>query len=155
MPAVGSVAPFAIQSAFSIPMRCSMRGIARSSLSMLSMNRQAEWARRALALAAFAAVSASSGCNGGAGNAILAQAAECSVPVIVSFMTAPNAASLADIARTNALELDPLGAITNDVRAYTLRASGSDDCAEAIARLRRDDRVRSVDIDARREAHEP
>jgi len=129
--------------------------IARTSLSMLSMNRQAEWARRLLALAALAALGASSGCNERADSAKIAQAAECSVPVIVGFVTAPNAALLADIGQTNALELDPLGAITNDLHAYMLRASGSDDCAQAIARLRRDDRVRSVDIDARREAHEP
>jgi hypothetical protein len=119
------------------------------------MKRQADWARRALSLAALAAFSANSGCNGGAGNVTLAQATGCSLPVIVGFVTAPNAALLVDIGRANALELDPLGAITNDVQAYTLRAAGSDDCADAIARLRRDARVRSVDIDARREAHEP
>lgn len=135
-------------------MRCSIRGIARSSVSMLSMNRQAEWARRALSLAALAALSAN-GCNGGVENATLAQAAECSVPVIMRFTTAPNAALLADIGRTNAVELDPRGAITNVLHAYTLRAAESDDCAQAIARLQGDDRVRFVEIDAQREAHEP
>jgi hypothetical protein len=129
-----------------------MRGIAESSLSMLSMITQAERAKRALALAAFAALlSVSSGCNGSSDNAAPAQAAECSVPVIVRLATAPDAALLADIGRTNALELEPLRAITSDLHAYVLRAS--DECSEAIARLRHDDRVRFVEIDARREAH--
>jgi hypothetical protein len=77
------------------------------------------------------------------------------VPVIVRFATEPDGALLADIERRNALELEPLDTIVNDLRTYTLRAAGSDDdCAAALDRLWRDERVRSVDIDARRQLHE-
>lgn len=75
--------------------------------------------------------------------------------VIVRFATEADDAVLADLARQNSLELDPIGAITRDLGVYTLRADGSDaDCAAAIDRLRRDERVRSVDIDEQREIHE-
>jgi hypothetical protein len=74
--------------------------------------------------------------------------------VIARFATEPNGALLADIGRTNEVELEPLGTITDDLRVYKLRAIGSDDdCNAAIERLRRDERVTSVDLDARRSLH--
>jgi hypothetical protein len=75
--------------------------------------------------------------------------------VIVRFATEPNDELLADVERANVLELEPAGAITNDLGAYTLRPVGAaGDCGAAIERLRSDARVRSVDLDARRELHD-
>lgn len=104
-------------------------------------------------LAALAVASAISGCNYKIDSAAVAQGAACSVRVIVRFAGEPAESWLADFERTNALH--PAGTITNDLRVYTLRAAGSDNvCAAAIERLRRDQRVRSVDIDADRALHE-
>ena len=75
--------------------------------------------------------------------------------VIVRHAAEPDSALLADLERANALELEPVGLITRDVRVYTLRAAGTnDDCLAAIDRLRRDGRVGSVDLDQRRELHD-
>ena len=95
-----------------------------------------------------------SGCKLG-GAAALARTAEGSVRVIVRFASEADDALLSELERAHALELEPVGAITADLRVYTLRAVGSDDeCRAAIDRLRRDERVRSLDLDARREHHE-
>jgi hypothetical protein len=94
-------------------------------------------------------------CDHRADNVALADSSECSVRVIVRFAAEANDTLLADIARMNSLALDPIGAITGDLGVYTLRTAGSDDeCAAAIDRLRRDGRVRSVDIDEQRAIHE-
>ena len=85
----------------------------------------------------------------------LAQTNECSVQVFVRHATEPDGALLADLGRRNALTLEPVGVITRDLRVYTLRAAGTnDDCIDAMYRLRRDERVRSVDLDVRRGLHE-
>jgi hypothetical protein len=85
----------------------------------------------------------------------LAGADECSLQVIVRHAAEPDNALLADLERKNALVLEPVGVITPDLRVYTLRAAGtSDDCTAALDRLRRDERVRSVDLDVRRELHD-
>jgi hypothetical protein len=77
------------------------------------------------------------------------------VRVIMSLTTQPDEALLEAIGRTHALELEPLETITNELRLYTLKATGSpESCTGAIERLRRDERVRSVDLDARREIHD-
>jgi hypothetical protein len=95
------------------------------------------------------------GCHEQRGGLALAQEVGCSVRVIVRLASEPDAPLLADLERANAVALDPVSSITSDLRVYTLRASGSDDdCAAAIERLRRDARVRSVDVDARRELHD-
>ena len=108
----------------------------------------------ALLLEALAVVSVISGCTRG-GDTALARNAECSVRVIVHFAGDADAALLAELERVNALELEPRGEITADLRVYTLRAFDSDDaCGAAIDRLRRDERVRSGNVDTRRELHE-
>lgn len=85
----------------------------------------------------------------------LAETGECSVQVIVRHAAEPDSALLAELERQNALTLEPVGVITRDLRVYTLRAGGTNaDCIAAIERLRRDDRVRSVDLDARRGLHD-
>lgn len=133
-------------------------------VSMVSMDSEAatraeSGAPRERSWAAFVAtivVAACSGagCNGRSLDAALARNAECSVRVIMRFAGAPDSARLADLERTNAIELEPLDTITNDLRVYMLHAAGSDECAAAIDRLRRDEGVRSIDVDARRELHE-
>jgi hypothetical protein len=106
-------------------------------------------------LAAFTVACAISGCSHEIDGAAIAQSAECSVRVIIGFAGEPTVGLLENLERTNALALDPIGTITNDLRVYTLRTAGSDeDCVAAIERLRRAERVRSVDIDADRELHE-
>lgn len=82
---------------------------------------------------------------------VLAAEGKCSARVIVSFAAEPDAAFVQDIERAHALELAPLGAISGDIRAYLLRAAGSEaECRAAIERLRTDERVRSIDPDVRR-----
>ncbi len=111
-----------------------------------------------LSLAAFLtpfAVACSLTACSGAVETALADTNECSVQVIVRHAAEPDSALLADLERTNALTLEPVGVITRDLRVYTLRTAGTnDDCIAAIDRLRRDDRVRSVDLDARRGIHD-
>ena len=105
-------------------------------------------------LAPFAIACSLTACSGAIETAV-AQEGQCSVQVIVRHAAEPDSALLADLGRTNALELEPVGVITRDVRVYTLRAAGTnDDCIAAIYRLRRDERVRSVDLDARRGLHD-
>lgn len=108
--------------------------------------------RAAVALVSLAVACAIGGCKERATETALAGNAECSV--IARFASAPDGALLADLERTNAVKLEPLGAITADLRVYRLRAVGrDDDCIAAMERLRRDERVRSVDLDAQRELH--
>ena len=105
-------------------------------------------------LAPFAVACSLTACSGAVETA-LAEPGECSVQVIVRHAAEPDSALLADLERTNALTLEPVGVITRDLRAYTLRAAGTnDDCIAAMYRLRRDDRVRSVDLDVRRGIHD-
>ena len=105
-------------------------------------------------LAPFAVACSLAACSGVVETA-LAQEGKCSVQVIVRHVAEPDSDLLADLGRTNALELEPVGEITRDVRVYTLRAVGTnDDCIAAIYRLRRDERVKSVDLDVRRGLHD-
>ena len=107
----------------------------------------------AIALVTLAGACAIGGCKERVAETAFAPKADCSV--IARFTTEANSALLADLERMHAVELEPLDAITDDLRVYRLHAVGSDDdCVAAIERLRRDERVRSVDLDARRELHE-
>ena len=107
----------------------------------------------AVALVTLAGAGAIGGCKERVAETASVPSAECSV--IARFTTEANSSLLADLGRMNAVELEPLGAITDDLRVYRLHAVGSDDdCIAAIERLRRDERVRSIDLDARRELHE-
>ena len=108
--------------------------------------------RAAVALVSLAVACVIGGCKERVTDTTLAENAECSV--IARFAAEPDAALLANLGRTNEVALEPLGAITNDLRVYRLRAvDPNDDCIAAIERLRRDERVTSVDLDARRELH--
>ena len=104
----------------------------------------------AILLAPFAIACSITACSAQVDTA-LAASDECAVQVIVRHAAEPDSALLADLGRRNELELEPVGVITRDLRVYTLRAVGSnDDCMAAMYRLRRDERVRSVDLDVRR-----
>ena len=110
--------------------------------------------RPALFITPLVAACAISGGNERGENAASAQSAECTARVIVRLAVEPDDTLLADLERANALTLEPQGTIANNLRAYVLRAAGPySECDAAIARLRRDARVRSVDLDARRELH--
>jgi hypothetical protein len=109
--------------------------------------------RATIALATLAVACAIGGCHESGADPALAQNADCSV--IARFVTEPDGALLADLERTNAVEIEPLGAITDDLRMYRLHVVGADDdCMAVIERLRRDTRVRSIELDRRRELHE-
>ena len=106
-------------------------------------------------LAPLASACSLTACSGQIDTALAQTPNECSVQVIVRHAAEPDSALLADLGRKNALTLEPLGVITRDLRVYTLRAAGTnDDCIDAMYRLRRDERVRSVDLDARRGLHD-
>src|SRR5262245_57847632 len=108
----------------------------------------------AIFLAPFVIACSLTACSGQV-DTTLAQADECRVQVIVRHAAEPDSALLADLGRTNGLALEPIGVITPDVRVYTLRTAGTnEDCVAAIDRLRRDNRVISVDLDARRGLHD-
>jgi hypothetical protein len=110
--------------------------------------------RSALFVAPLVAACAIGGGDQRGENISYAQGAECMARVIVRLTGEPNEALLADLERTHAIELEPQGAIANGLHVYVLRAAGSADCSAAIDRLRCDGRVRSVDLDSRRELHQ-
>ena len=111
--------------------------------------------RQRLSLAALVAVGCALAACSGAVETALAETDQCSLQVIVRHVAEPDSALLADLGQTNELTLEPLGVIARDLRVYTLRAAGTnDDCIAALYRLRRDDRVRSVELDARRGIHD-
>jgi hypothetical protein len=108
--------------------------------------------RAAVVLVPFAVASVSGGCKERVTHSALVENAECSV--IARFTAEPDSELLGDIGRTNDVALEPLAAITDDLRVYSLKAAGpDDDCMAAIERLRSDERVRSIELDARRELH--
>ena len=121
----------------------------------MTNTRTRQWRLSLAALLTPFAVACSLTACSGAVETALADTNECSVQVIVRHAAEPDSALLADLEQTNALTLEPVGVITRDLRVYTLRTAGTnDDCIAAIDRLRRDDRVRSVDLDARRGIHD-
>jgi hypothetical protein len=81
---------------------------------------------------------------------------ECGLRVIVAFsqdfQSAPDAAFVRDVARAARVELTYVRSITPALHVFTLAAANAGDpgCEQALARLRSEPRVRSVDIDARR-----
>ena len=134
------------------------RAFAGNRTSLLNPLTSARTRQRRLSvarfLAPFAIACSLTACSGAVETA-LAETEECSVQVIVRHAAEPDSALLADLERTNALTLEPVGVITRELRVYTLRAAGThDDCIAAMYRLRRDDRVRSVDLDVRRGIHD-
>ena len=84
------------------------------------------------------------------------RARDCELRVIASLPSAPDAALLADLGRSSGSRLELASAIGANLYALTLTTAGpAEQCRAAMERLRRDARVRSVEVDARREIHGP
>jgi len=67
---------------------------------------------------------------------------------------APDDSFFKDIAHAAGIELVFVRTIASNVHVFTLSAAdGESGCHDAVERLRRDARVRSVDIDTRRQHH--
>ena len=78
----------------------------------------------------------------------------CSVRVIVTLRATPDDALVADLARVSGAQLELVRTMTSNLHLFTLTAAGRrPECTAAIERLRRDPRVRAVDLDQRREIH--
>jgi hypothetical protein len=72
------------------------------------------------------------------------------------FQNAPDEAFVKDVARAAHVELAYVRSITPALHVFILTADNGSDptCAQALGRLRADSRVRSADIDARRQPQE-
>ena len=82
---------------------------------------------------------------------------DCRCQIIVSLREDPGGrvddGFVTDLARVSAVQLTFLRAIGPNLYVFSLVAADSDpSCRGALARLRRDPRVRSVDLDERRRA---
>lgn len=84
--------------------------------------------------------------------------ADCTLRVIASFSESgvqhpPDAAFLQGLARDAGVQLTYVRSLTPDLHLLVLSADDADDpdCERALERLRSDPRVRSVDIDQRRQ----
>jgi len=78
--------------------------------------------------------------------------AGCELPVIVAFASTPDEALLADLERSAGVRLEGARSLTPSIYALTLRADGGATvCSDAVQKLRADARVRSVDLDERRQ----
>jgi len=86
------------------------------------------------------------------------RAAGCTLRVIVSFApggapSSPDASFLRELSSAIRVELTYVRSLTPALHVLVLRADDADDpdCQRALARLRSDPRVRSADIDQRRQ----
>lgn len=78
--------------------------------------------------------------------------AGCELPVIVAFASTPNDALLEELGRTAGVRLEGVTSLTTSIYSLTLRAEGAAAiCRDAVQKLRADARVRSVDLDERRQ----
>jgi hypothetical protein len=76
----------------------------------------------------------------------------CSVQVIVALQSSPDSALVADLGRASGARLELVRAMTSNLHLFSLTAAGPQaECNAAMERLRRDARVRSVDLDQRRQ----
>jgi hypothetical protein len=87
-----------------------------------------------------------------------ARADGCKTRVIISFSPemqyAPEDGFVKDLARAANVELAFVSAIAPNLYVFTVSTAESDTrCRDALERLRRDPRIRSVDVDERRKAH--
>jgi len=81
-----------------------------------------------------------------------AEPSNCSVEVIVALQSAPDAATVADLGRVSGASLELVRTMTSNLHLFSLTASGpAAECTAALERLRRDSRVRSVNLDERRQ----
>lgn len=81
----------------------------------------------------------------------VAPAAGCAARIIVTLRPAPDDALVADLARVSGARLELVRTMTSNLHLFSLEARGAQsDCDAAVERLRRDPRVRAVDLDERR-----
>jgi hypothetical protein len=112
---------------------------------------------RWVAVLGLAALAASTG-RTPATNPPAARAGYCNIRVIVAFSPAmaraPDDGFLKDVARAAGVELVFVSTIAPNLHVFTLSAAdGESGCHGVVEGLRRDSRVRSVDIDTRRQHH--
>ncbi len=80
----------------------------------------------------------------------------CEVRVIVALQPPPDDALVADLGRVSGARLELVRTMTLNLHLFALTAAGAEpECNAAIERLRRDPRVRSVDLDQRRGIQSP
>jgi hypothetical protein len=78
--------------------------------------------------------------------------AGCSVQAIVALQGEPVPTLVAELGRASGARLELVRSLTTNLHLFSLMAPGAEaDCVAAIERLRRDPRVRSVDLDQRRQ----
>ena len=78
--------------------------------------------------------------------------AGCSVQAIVALQADPEPSLIADLGRASGARLELVRTLTPHLHLFSLTApAGEAECPAALERLRRDPRVRSVDIDQQRQ----
>jgi hypothetical protein len=76
----------------------------------------------------------------------------CSAQAIVALQLDPTPSLLAELGRGSNARLELVRTMTTNLHLISLTAPGTEaECMAAIERLRRDPRVRSVDVDQRRQ----
>ncbi|HUQ51841.1 MAG TPA: hypothetical protein VM692_06435 [Gammaproteobacteria bacterium] len=77
----------------------------------------------------------------------------CSLQAIVALQGDPVPALVADLGRASGARLELVRTMTTNLHLFSVTAPGPQaDCLAAVERLRADARVRSVDVDQRRQA---
>jgi hypothetical protein len=75
------------------------------------------------------------------------------VQAIVALQQDPVPSLVEELSRASGARLELVRAMTTNLHLFSLTAAGTEaECLAAIERLRRDPRVRSVDVDQRRRA---
>lgn len=83
-------------------------------------------------------------------------AASCSERIIVTLQSAPTDELVADLRRVSGAQLELVRTMTSNLHLFSLTAVGPEaECTAAVERLRRDSRVRAVDLDQRRQVQSP
>jgi hypothetical protein len=76
----------------------------------------------------------------------------CSVQAIVALQLEPVPSLLAELGRASGARIELVRTMTTNLHLLSLTAPGGDaECMAALEQLRRDPRVRSVDVDQRRQ----
>ncbi len=74
----------------------------------------------------------------------------------MTLQSAPDDALVADLDRVSGARLELLRTMTSNLHLFSLEAQGPQpECDAAVERLRRDPRVRAVDLDERRQIQPP
>ena len=118
----------------------------RIGIEMRRGHRLSVWPRLALALLSCATAACAQPRND------VREPADCSVQAIVALQQGPTPSLVADLGRASGARLELVRTMTSNLHLFSLTAPGAEaECTAAIERLRRDPRVRSVDLDQRRQ----